>query len=61
MITAAAAIMVVVFLAFVISDDPFVRLIGVGMATGDPGRCDRGEDGSGAGVGRPVREQPVET
>jgi RND superfamily putative drug exporter len=32
-ITAAAAIMVVVFLAFVVSDDPFLRLIGVGMAT----------------------------
>jgi putative drug exporter of the RND superfamily len=32
-ITAAAAIMVVVFLAFVVSDDTFLRLIGVGMAT----------------------------
>jgi RND superfamily putative drug exporter len=32
-ITAAAAIMVVVFLAFVVSDEPFLRLFGVGMAT----------------------------
>jgi putative drug exporter of the RND superfamily len=32
-ITAAAAIMVVVFLAFVVSDEPFLRLLGVGMAT----------------------------
>jgi RND superfamily putative drug exporter len=32
-ITAAAAIMVVVFGAFVASDEPFLRLIGVGMAT----------------------------
>jgi RND superfamily putative drug exporter len=32
-ITAAAAIMVVVFLAFVVSDEQFLRLFGVGMAT----------------------------
>jgi RND superfamily putative drug exporter len=32
-ITAAAAIMVVVFLAFVVSPEPFLRLLGVGMAT----------------------------
>jgi putative drug exporter of the RND superfamily len=32
-ITAAAAIMVVVFLAFVVSDEAFLRLFGVGMAT----------------------------
>ena len=33
MITAAAAIMVVVFLAFVFSDEVFLKLMGVGMAT----------------------------
>ena len=33
MITAAAAIMVVVFLAFVVSDEQFLRLFGIGMAT----------------------------
>ena len=32
-ITAAAAIMVVVFLAFVFSTEPFLKLMGVGMAT----------------------------
>jgi RND superfamily putative drug exporter len=32
-ITAAAAIMVVVFLSFAVSDEPFLRLLGVGMAT----------------------------
>ena len=32
-ITAAAAIMVVVFLAFVFSDEVFLKLMGVGMAT----------------------------
>jgi putative drug exporter of the RND superfamily len=32
-ITAAAAIMVVVFLAFAVADDVFLRLMGVGMAT----------------------------
>ena len=33
MITAAAAIMVVVFLAFVTSTEVFLKLMGVGMAT----------------------------
>ena len=33
MITAAAAIMVVVFLAFVFSTEVFLKLMGVGMAT----------------------------
>jgi len=32
-ITAAAAIMVAVFLSFVVADDVFQKLIGVGMAT----------------------------
>ncbi len=32
-ITAAAAIMVAVFLAFVVSSEVFLRLLGVGMAT----------------------------
>jgi RND superfamily putative drug exporter len=32
-ITAAAAIMVVVFLAFIISDTVFLKLLGIGMAT----------------------------
>lgn len=32
-ITAAAAIMVVVFLSFAVSDETFLRLFGVGMAT----------------------------
>jgi putative drug exporter of the RND superfamily len=32
-ISAAAAIMVVVFMAFVVSDEAFLRLLGVGMAT----------------------------
>jgi RND superfamily putative drug exporter len=32
-ITAAAAIMVAVFLAFLVSDEIFLKLLGVGMAT----------------------------
>jgi RND superfamily putative drug exporter len=32
-ITAAAAIMVAVFLAFVLSDEVFLKLMGIGMAT----------------------------
>jgi RND superfamily putative drug exporter len=32
-ITAAAAIMVVVFLAFIVSDTVFLKLLGIGMAT----------------------------
>ena len=47
-ITAAAAIMVVVFLAFLATPDTFLKLFGIGLAIGDlPGRHRRA-DGAGA-------------
>ena len=48
-ITAAAAIMVVVFLAFLAAPDVFLKLFGIGLAVGDLPRRDRGADGAGAG------------
>ena len=48
-ITAAAAIMVVVFLAFVASPEVFLKLFGIGLAVGDLPRRHRGPDGPGAG------------
>ncbi len=48
-ITAAAAIMVVVFLAFLAAQDVFLKLFGIGLAIGDLPRRLRGPDGPGSG------------
>ena len=48
-ITAAALIMVAVFGAFALSPEVFLKLIGIGMADGDPDRRDDRADGAGAG------------
>ena len=48
-ITAAAAIMVVVFLAFLAAPDVFLKLFGIGLAVGDLPRRHRRADGAGAG------------
>ena len=48
-ITAAAAIMVVVFLAFVAAPDVFLKLFGIGLAVGDLPRRHRRADGARAG------------
>ena len=47
-ITAAAAIMVVVFLAFLAAPDVFLKLFGVGLASSDLLRRHRGADGARA-------------
>ena len=48
-ITAAAAIMVAVFGAFVLSGEVFLKLIGVGPCVGGPDRRHRRAHGAGAG------------
>ena len=45
-ITAAAAIMVVVFLAFLAAPDTFLKLFGIGLGVGDLPRRDRRADGA---------------
>ena len=47
-ITAAAAIMVVVFLAFLAAPDVFLKLFGIGLAVGDLPRRDHRADGARA-------------
>ena len=47
-ITAAAAIMVVVFLAFLAAPDVFLKLFGIGLAVGDLPRRDARADGARA-------------
>ena len=55
-ITAAAAIMVVVFLAFVAAPDVFLKLFGIGLAVGDLPRRHRGADGARAGGDAAARQ-----
>ena len=55
-ITAAAAIMVVVFLAFLAAPDVFLKLFGIGLAIGDLPRCDRRADGARAGGDAAARQ-----
>ena len=56
-ITAAAAIMVVVFLAFLAAPDVFLKLFGIGLAVGDLPRRDGRADGAGAGGDAAARQR----
>ncbi len=55
-ITAAAAIMVVVFLAFIAAPDVFLKLFGIGLAVGDLPRRHRRPNGARAGCDAAARQ-----
>ena len=58
-ITAAAAVMVVVFLAFVTSGEIFLKLLGDRDGDGGPRRCDRGADGARPGADAAARARQL--